>query len=1048
MNWNNYSEKFNKLNDQQKEAVNSLEGPVMVIAGAGTGKTRVIGFRIAQILKETDLNPSNILCMTFTEAGVSAMINSLLDIIGPEAYKVKICTFHAFCNEVISAHPELFPDVNKDAEPLNDIEKIQILLEIIKDLPPHSFLKPFSKTDHYLKSCQSLIEKLKREYVHPEKFLAESEKNEKYFLATNIDFANLKAIKAKDLRISDIESIVKLLNDKGFGDFEYTKAVAEKLLEYKKNVDDFGVKEAKKMLTSLRREITSKYSSTFNKPVIGRQKDFAIVYGNYQKCLRALKKYDYEDMIMFVADAFRDNKDLLNEYQERYQYILIDEYQDTNSVQNETIFQLGNFFPNPNIFVVGDDDQSIYKFQGANTQNIFSFKEKYQDYLKIITLKNNYRSHQLILDAAASVIENNETRITKLIDGLDKNLLARTDLKDIERPLEVNEFLTQDQEAFELVNQVKSLLDNKVDPKQIAILGRSNDDVKFYKEALKKAGIPASKDDGENIYDSPRIKQLIRLMNVITEPENEEALFIVMNYDFLGLKGSDLIKLNQFARKVRKSFSDVVLDEKSELKGFAAKIFSWRERMFNSSSVIFFNELINESGFLANIREDEDYVDVLCKVKRLYDELKQLAATNKDYTLKKFVDDLKIYDEYGIDLKDNESNLILNKVKLSTVHKAKGLEYDYVFIPNCTNKNWGNRKVNEGIKIPLAFSGGNIYGSELEEERRLFFVALTRARKHVVISYSVFGTTKRSEKQTSQFIREIKPELVEFKKFDDKESIIRADEFILSNKSKFSVSQDSEDLVKDIVSQMQITITNINSYLKCPRCFFYKNVLRIPQLKTNAQSLGTAIHATLNYLQNYLNENSKLPTKEDLDSRFIYYLSKEFLSKEDFKQTEIKGKAIIDDFISENKNSFMQDSITEKNMSSYKIVWEGIPIGGKIDLIKFLPESKQNIEVVDFKTGKPKSSTQDYIRQLYFYKLLIDSVPQLKWNAVKGTITFLEKDRSTDNWVNRSYDLAVDDYESLKGTVKTVYGKILNLEFDECGEKCDNHELHDLNLKI
>jgi len=1055
-----FSEEYNKLNANQSQAVDSVEdGPVMVIAGAGTGKTKVIAMRIANILKQTDMNAENILCMTFTDAGVTAMLESLIKIIGPDAYRVKICTFHSFCNEVISSHPEEFPQVNKDGEALSEIEQVKLILKLINELPINSYIKPYSKPDMYLRDIISKLSKIKKEYIHPEEYLRLVLNNEKFYLEFSRILHDLRKKHYTKFLETDVKCLISDFDQKGFNENPYVKFIKMKYEKYSTESVDGDEKETKKLLRNLRMQIFENFDKNFKKGLLERQKGFAEIFKRYQEELAKFQKYDYEDMIIYTVDAFKSNPDLLSEYQERYQYILVDEYQDTNASQNEAIFLLGSFFPNPNIFVVGDDDQSIYRFQGANTQNIFSFKEKFSENIKIITLVDNYRSHQLILDAAASVIKHNESRLVKLMDGISKDLIARPDKES--KPLDVFEFMTLEQEAYELVKKVKDLLNKNVNVNDIAVLCRNNADIEYMYDMFRKAGIPASRDEGEDIFTSTNIRQFIYLLKALIYPDDDENFFLLLASNFLALPSFDLIKLNTYSKKIRKTISEVLLDLDSDYEGinlsqkdkfidFAKKYLDWRVKIYNTNAVIFFNELLNESGLLSFIKAQKNFITEICKVNRLYKEIKNLSEKSLEYTLQNFVDDIEIYKKYNIRIIDKESNWITDKVKLSTVHKSKGLEYDYVFLFDCVNKKWSNSSKGDKLKPPVGIFNIEMDSGENEEERRLFYVAITRAKKHVSILYSTASDTGKTARQPAQFIKEIDEKFISFVKNDSSESVSEAQEFILSHTLVINFRQDSRDYVLELVSKLQLAVTHVNSYLACPRCFFYKTLLRIPHIKSSSQVFGTVIHEALKYTQNYFNENALLPTEKGIKSTIERSLISEFVTKEAADSILEKSLQVMKQFLQEKPEAFTKGSITEKNMSAYKINWSGIPIGGKIDLIKFV-EDKNHVEVIDYKTGNADSTGRsvDYKRQLLFYKLLIENTPQLKWHISKGSIVYVEPSKSDDaKWIEKSYELSGQDYLELQDTVKDVYQKINDLKFDECGPKCDNYKLHDLILSF
>ncbi|KKU46916.1 MAG: UvrD/REP helicase [Microgenomates group bacterium GW2011_GWA2_46_7] len=347
-----FAKAYKALNAEQKKAVDTIDGPVMVVAGPGTGKTQTLALRIANILLKTDTRPSSILALTYTESGARAMKNRLIALIGPAAYDVTISTFHSFCAEVIRQNPADFT-LDPASEPLSELEKFKLIYGLIST--SHlSDLRPVNAPYHYVKAILAAISNLKREGISPDRF-------DKLLASEQADFDS-----------SDLAPSV-------------AKVVAKNL---------------------------------------AKNRELSILYRGYQKALTENQTFDFEDMINFVRDAFSNNDEFLRTYQERFQYFLVDEYQDTNSAQNELLQLLTSFWGDQaNIFVVGDPDQSIYRFQGASIENMLGFFKQYPS-ASVITLSANYRSTQIILDAAESVIKHNSSRISDVVPNLDPHLTA------------------------------------------------------------------------------------------------------------------------------------------------------------------------------------------------------------------------------------------------------------------------------------------------------------------------------------------------------------------------------------------------------------------------------------------------------------------------------------------------------------------------------------------------------------------------------------------------------------------------------------------------
>ncbi|MCW3086755.1 MAG: ATP-dependent helicase, partial [Sediminibacterium sp.] len=342
------------LNTQQKRAVDTIEGPVMVIAGPGTGKTQILGARIGRILLDTDTQPENILCLTYTDAGAVAMRRRLLSFIGPDAYKVNIYTFHAFCNDIIQENLSLFEKTVLD--PISDLEKIDLFKQLIDGFPKNHPLKRYRGDVYFeIRNLQQLFSSMKREGWTPE-------------------FINQKI----DEFLADIPTRDEFVYKRAYKQFR-----AGDLKENK-------IEEAKEKMEKLRAAVNE--------------------FDRFQKLMRNRNRYDFDDMINWVIRAFEENKLLLSRYQEQFLYILVDEYQDTSGTQNRLVELLINYWEQPNVFVVGDDDQSIYRFQGANVENMLGFASGYKETLLTIVLTDNYRSTQPILDVSKTLIDRNEER--------------------------------------------------------------------------------------------------------------------------------------------------------------------------------------------------------------------------------------------------------------------------------------------------------------------------------------------------------------------------------------------------------------------------------------------------------------------------------------------------------------------------------------------------------------------------------------------------------------------------------------------------------------
>src|SRR4030095_14577274 len=346
-----FREEYGKLNKEQQLAVDTIEGPVMVIAGPGTGKTQILAARIGRILLNTDADPSNILCLTYTEAGVVAMRKRLQEFIGPDAYKVNLYTFHAFCNDVIQENLSLFE--RNSLDPVSELERIEYLRELIDKLPKNHPLKRYRGDAYFeIRNLQLLFSTMKREGWTPS-FL--SEKIDEY--------------------LDDLHNREEFIYKRAYKHFKAGDRKLERIKEEEERME--------------------KVRSAVNE------------FDTFQQIMKSKGRYDFDDMINWVIRAFEENKNLLARYQEQFLYVLVDEYQDTSGTQNKLVELLINYWDKPNVFVVGDDDQSIYRFQGASVENMTGFEKSYKEDLVKVVLTSNYRSVQSILDVSRALIERN-----------------------------------------------------------------------------------------------------------------------------------------------------------------------------------------------------------------------------------------------------------------------------------------------------------------------------------------------------------------------------------------------------------------------------------------------------------------------------------------------------------------------------------------------------------------------------------------------------------------------------------------------------------------
>ena len=962
-----------KLNKNQASAVNNIDGPTMVIAGPGTGKTQVLTARIANILASTDSPPDSILALTFTESAVQSMRDRLTKIVGTESYYINIHTFHSFCLDVIRTNPEHFL-ISSDLEPLSDLERIEIFCEIIDN---NEFLdiKPYRAPYFYLKQIQSNIQTLKREGVLT-------------------------------------------------SDFE-------------------------KILATTKPKIEDKNFEKFN----NRNLELLKFYKIYEQTLNKLGRYDFEDMINWVVEKFKTDESLLLDYQERFQYVLVDEYQDTNNAQNEIVNTLISYWgEEANIFIVGDEDQSIYRFQGASLENILNFKEKYNK-ASIITLIDNYRSGQNILDTARTLITNNSERLEAKIQGINKDLQSqvKTDSK-----IFIGQFESNISENIYIIEEIKQLLKNKVEPNEIAIIYRNNQDAYDIAELLAKSHISYSTEGGENILFDPQIKMFLKLLNVIKKletTEDDHDLFHLLNYDFVKLDSTEVLKLLRFASRRHINIFEAINDPNltkhlsapTKFINFFEKLKGWYELEKQVSFIEFFETLLNESGFLSYVLKHNNQIRLINKVNTLFDEIKKLSKSDNNLNLEKFLNNLSLLKEHNIQIKENELDLGKSSVVLTTAHKAKGREFEYVYIIKAVDKKWGNKRKSELFKLPQTIlkHPDQVENDENEEDRRLFYVALTRAKKQATITYATKYMNEGNVRSVSPsiFVEEIRSETTI--QIDNLKAENKVSEYLkttLTQTPKVDMNSIEKEFLKDTFKKFKLSATSLNTYLKCPYKFKIKEIFKTPQFKDKSLCLGTAVHFALDRFGKEIIKGTT-PSLEFVIKRFEDSLAQEILSANDFEETTKHGKKILEYYYKAYENKWVTPLYTELRIGigsrPLPYLDDDIQIQGVIDKIEPLNE-KNEVKIVDYKTGKSRSSNEiegktknsdgSYKRQLIFYKLLCDLDKTFLRKVKEAEIDFVES-ASVGKPKKVSFTITDEEVNELKIIIKNVMQNIRKFKF-------------------
>lgn len=972
-----FNQAYAKLNSAQKVAVDTIEGPVMVVAGPGTGKTQVLALRIANILQKTDTPPYAILALTFTESGARSMRERLVSMIGPDGYYVTIGTFHGFCSGILREHPDRFA-LSEEAEPLTDLERIGIFSEIL-DKEEFTLLKPLGKPHLYVKSLIRVIQDLKRE--------------------------------------------------------GYTAGRFKDFLDTLPEPTEVG----KKKIADAERQV-------------GKLQEVSRVFALYEQKLQEVERYDYEDMINMAIEAFRHDEQLLRQYQERFLYILTDEYQDTNSAQNAILFQLASFWgEQANIFVVGDPDQSIYRFQGASLENILAFKKHFPD-AKGVYLNHNYRSQQTVLDSAHALIQKNALRSSDIVPEVTNESL-RSQTEHVAEHICVAHFSNSTIENAFIGERIKKMLDEGIDPGEIVVLYRDNADANDIADMLSRMGVPYNLEGGDNVLHTGDVVRLLTMMRAVVSLRNqteELELFTLLNYDFLEIEPLDVLKLSRFASEQKLHFLEAINDPRLDTVGLTRKekitdtvekLGKWGKMDGDVSLVELFETILNDSGLLDWVLSQSDAVRRLNRLNSFFKQVKNLNKADHVLTLKTFLNQIDLMEKHGISVQEEDLDISAQAIRLSTAHRIKGQEYEHVFISKAIDGKWGNRRVTELIKLPESLvSLVDISKKEKnEDERRLFYVALTRAKKSCWITWSDAYEDKNATQ--SMFVEEI-PEsmkmVIDTSEFQKNAKKIL--ESVFTQVQQPEISPAEANFLRRVLADYKMNPTALNTYDECAYKFKLNQLLRTPRAKSPSLAYGTAMHRALEEFFGLYRQMQSMPSLDYLQQRFAHAIDKEILTAREKSEWKRRGEEALSLYVSFYKNELRAPIATERFFGSsfHPVYLDDVGLTGKVDKVEWVDETAKAVRVVDYKTGTPKSRNEiegktkysdgSYKRQLVFYQLLAELDRTFQYKVVEAQLDFVEK-MSSGKLKRETFSITKEDVEKLKQEIKETMKKIRNLEF-------------------
>lgn len=930
-----------KLNPEQAKAVTHDKGPLLIVAGAGTGKTTVITQRISYLIKDKKVKPDQVLALTFTDKAAGEM-EERVDFLLPYGYvDLWISTFHSFAEKILHQHA-LEIGIPNDFKLLNQTEQWLLVRQNI-DKFNLDFYKPLGNPTKFIHALVKLFSRAKDEVIGPDEYLKYTE----------------------DLKLnSDSQDFIK---------------------------DFLEPEELKTLSKKEKKELVAQE--------ILKAEEVANAYHTYQQLLLENNALDFGDLINYCLMLFKKRPKILAKYRNQFKYILVDEFQDTNYAQYELVKLLAQ--PNNNITVVGDDDQSIYKFRGASVSNILEFKADYPKATEIFLTKN-YRSTQDILDLSYKFIQqNNPNRLEVKLSGrkLTKKLVAQTkgkgEIKHFHFDKVDDEIRGVLKQASDFKNKEKNLSWN-----EFGILARTNEAANLFANVLGQTQIPFRFMASRGLYTKPIILDVLAYLRLLDDYHESSAVYRILNSPIVDLEHKTLVQLNYWAK--RKGYSlfatlqqPATSQSDPEVAEKIQKFLGWVSKH---------NQIAREKSVaevIVAFLEDTGYKDYLSQtdsfealqsanyLNQFYRRVTDFEQSTDDKSVKNFLDFINLELEAGEtgalsqDLEAGPESL-----KVMTVHAAKGLEFKYVWIVNLVDRRFPIDDRADPLTLPESLIKEILPEGDIhtQEERRLLYVAMTRAKKGLYLTSAAdYGGVRK--KKLSKFLTEL--ETLGFK-LDQKASTVPPTAFKplgqIGEKREAKISQ--QDLA--VLLPKRYSFTQLNSFTRCPYHYWLEYILKIPQRGKNFFSFGSTIHNTLKQFFILVRQRSEVGQQDMFNKgqtkakvqpaivtlKELYQLYNQswiddwYQSRTEHDQYKAKGKDMLKSFHQTYEKELPVPKFLETPFSLHiqdKKTSNRYTIVGKMDRID---PFNNGVEIIDYKTGQSKSSlTTDDKQQLLIYQM-------------------------------------------------------------------------------
>jgi DNA helicase-2/ATP-dependent DNA helicase PcrA len=961
-----FQESYDKLNKNQRLAVDSTEGPIMVLAGPGTGKTEVLAVRIGNILNKTDMQPSNILCLTFSNAGVQSMKKRLKELIGKTSESITVETFHAFSHFIVSSNFSVSSTNNKSL--LTNGQRYMILEKLLFNQQlAGTYYDPKPPSEKKLQSLASIFNLLKKESITSEQISAQSAFCIDSILAYEEEYL---------LKNGELNAAGRKLQDK---------------------IQHFS-------------------------DAIGP------MYDAYNEILEQRDKYEFQDMLAEAIAAFQNDASLLLDYQERFQYILVDEFQDTNTAQLALIQLLIKDVENPNLFIVGDDDQCIYKFQGANQKN-FDWINQMLPKLNTILLDTNYRSTPSLLNHSFELIRLNQQR-----HPLKRNSLiaGNTGLMALDPIVPgILSFENDEQEAYSVAAEVSRLIHEEGENGKIAILYRTNMEAVLIKKWLKYFNVQETlRSVRGNILDTTYGKTLYNSLQCLKFLDKDLSIADAYFCQLMLINGQSKALTYAYILYKREKQSSSFITWLHTLKG---------DERINTLQIIL-DELLSFENVSNELITDQ----ILAKWSRfiitclsnyplaiLKDEwesfVNNFIKSDKKPSLSTLADLLQYYYHYQLSIDYVIEQDQQSQVQLCTIHGSKGLEFDTVFVIGCQDKNWEEKgETFNSINVPKIL---NRYicteADDNEDLRRVIYVAITRARKRLWISYS-----RKSSNDKNHSLSNLLQPLVENGTVNLLHKPMVDLPVLEQEVYSLELEDDFTELIRDRLNNFQLSPSSTHNWVQCQNKFFFQNICKLPSLPAEAMSFGSLVHKVLETIsisgQLQPNSNSIAMLVEELFVIFQFQFHP--LHRSAYKEY---AKLVVKNYLSFSP-ILSRPTGTEKFVNY--CLENGVRINGVIDRLN---KENNSIEVIDYKTGlwpqkmeiyqdELNAGNQYWRQAMMYYLLLKRNYPAAKNIELSFHYVELNKIVTFQNQENRAFE----------GWLSNIWQQIQQLKFSkQCDDK-------------